>query len=60
MLLNKFCDVNEEGEYVSAIPKDNKRFAYHMAALSGGRVLAASNGADISLISTITALRFAA
>ncbi|CAI2386913.1 unnamed protein product [Moneuplotes crassus] len=60
MLLNKFCDINEEGEYVSAIPKDNKRFAYHMAALSGGRVLAASNGADISLISTITALRFAA
>lgn len=58
MLLNKFCDVNDEGEYISSIPTESKRFGYHMAALSGGRVLAASNAADISLVSVITALRY--
>ena len=60
MLLNRFCDVNDDGEYISDIPSANKRFGYHMAALSGGRVLAASNAADVSLIASITALRYAA
>jgi acyl-CoA oxidase len=60
MLLNKFGDVNEDGEYVSPIPSSGKRFACHMAALSGGRVLAASNGADITVINTTTAIRYGA
>ena len=60
LLLNKFCDVNDEGEYISDISSVSKRFGYHMAALSGGRILSASNAADISLITSITALRFAA
>lgn len=60
LLLNRFGDIDERGEYVSPIPSNNKRFAFHMAALSGGRVLAASNGADISLLSTITAIRYGA
>ena len=60
MLLNKFADVNEDGQYVSTIASDNKRFAYHMAALSGGRVLASSNASDISLLTTVTALRYSA
>mmetsp|Transcript_4284 Transcript_4284/g.4943 ORF Transcript_4284/g.4943 Transcript_4284/m.4943 type:complete len:521 (+) Transcript_4284:498-2060(+) len=60
MLLNKFADVNDEGLYVSSIPKAGKRFAYHMAALSGGRLLAAVNAADISLVCSITAIRYSA
>ena len=60
LLLNRFCDVNENGEYLSDISSKNKRFSSHVSALSGGRVLASSNAADFSLIATITALRFAA
>ena len=49
MLLNKFADIAEDGSYISDISSDGKRFGHHMAALSGGRVLAASNAADISM-----------
>lgn len=60
MLLNRFADVNDDHQYVSTIPSSGKRFAYHMAALSGGRVLASSNASDISLLSSVTAIRYSA
>jgi acyl-CoA oxidase len=60
MLLNKFADIAEDGSYISDISSDGKRFGHHMAALSGGRVLAASNAADISMCSVMTAIRFGA
>lgn len=60
MLLNKIADVNDDGHYISAIESKGKRFARHLAALSGGRILAASNAADISLLASITALRYGA
>lgn len=36
-LLNWYANVTDEGEYHSEIKSDNKRFAWHMAALSAGR-----------------------
>lgn len=60
MLLNRFANITEDGRYSSPISSSGKRFGTHLAALSGGRVLASSNAADISLISTITALRYGA
>lgn len=60
LLLNKFADVTDDGKYISSIPSSSKRFGYHMAALSGGRVLAASNATDMSMLSTITAIRYGA
>ena len=43
MLLNRFGDITDDGEYISSIQSANKRFAFLMAALSGGRVIASSN-----------------
>lgn len=60
MLLNRYADITEDGQYFSEIPSDNKRFAQHMAALSGGRVLASSNAADVSMHALITAIRYGA
>ena len=51
MLLNRFADITADGEYTSLILSSNKRFAFHLAALSGGRVLVASNASELSLIS---------
>jgi acyl-CoA oxidase len=60
LLLNKFADVTDDGKYISSIPSSSKRFGYHLAALSGGRVLAASNATDVSLMASMTAIRFSA
>jgi acyl-CoA oxidase len=60
LLLNKFADVTDEGKYISSIPSSSKRFGNHMAALSGGRVLAAGNATDSSILSSITAIRYGA
>lgn len=36
-LLNRYADVTKEGEYVSEVKSNMKRFALHLGALSTGR-----------------------
>ena len=43
-LLNRFGDVDEEGNYVSEIKSDDQRFGLQLGALSTGRILVAFAG----------------
>lgn len=36
-LLNRYADVSIDGEYISEVKSNNKRFALHLGALSTGR-----------------------
>jgi acyl-CoA oxidase len=52
-------NIDEDGNYQSAIFNDDKRFGFHMSALSGGRALF-SFGTVSSAINALTiALRYA-
>jgi len=59
-LLNRFADVNEDGEYVSEIKSKNKRFGLHLATLSGGRHAILQLSSDSGIMASIAAIWYAA
>lgn len=44
-LLNRFSDINEEGEFVTSIKNPDQRFGLQLGALSSGRLLLVNAGA---------------
>lgn len=57
-LLNRISSITSDGEFSTSISKGSKRFATQLGTLSGGRVLACSNGSDVTLKALVTALRY--
>jgi acyl-CoA oxidase len=58
-LLNRLSDVDENGQFVSAIKSADARFALSLGGLSSGRLLVASDNTDKFMESIKFALRFA-
>ena len=57
-LLDKYSQVNEQGEFVSSIKKKTQRFALQLAALSGGRILVANTSTKVMMNMLGLALRY--
>lgn len=57
-LLDKYSQINENGEFVSSIKKKTKRFALQLAALSGGRLLVSNTSSQLVLNSLGMAIRY--
>ena len=57
-LLNKLGDVTPEGEYVSHIKSNGKRFGMHIASLTGGRVLIMRNSIEQGFMSLKIAINY--
>lgn len=57
-LLNGFADVTSDGVYFSVVSSKNKRFAFQIGSLSGGRIAIAQVSADIALAGLSTAIRY--
>lgn len=58
-LLDRFGSVAADGTYSSPIENPNARFANSIASLSGGRVLISRLTAELGMIATTIALRYA-
>lgn len=57
-LLNKFGDVDSDGNYITSISNPGKRFANSIASLSGGRVLISRLACECGLLSSVITLRY--
>lgn len=58
-MLNRLSDVDENGQFVSAIKSADARFALSLGGLSAGRLLVAADNADKFVEAIKFALRFA-
>jgi len=52
-MLDRFSSINEKGEFTSPIKSADKRFAYCMGALTGGRIML-TNSANYMLVIALT------
>lgn len=58
-ILNKFGDVNENGEYISSIKSELRRFTATIGALIGGRIVVAQGGLNMGKVGLTTAVKYA-
>ena len=57
-LLNKHGDVDAEGNYMTSVEDDTKRFGLHFSSLAGGRCMISRLAADYSLYGATIAMRY--
>ncbi len=58
-LLNKYGDINEDGEYSSPIANPNKRFFIMLGALVAGRICVGLAGVNVSKSALAIAIKYA-
>ena len=57
-LLNRLGDVTEEGQYISSVESEGKRFGMHIASLTGGRVNISRLTIDPAMTALVIATRY--
>jgi len=57
-LLDRFGQIDDEGNYVSKTESISKRFAMHIACLTGGRCNIPKGSLDLTWVALITAIRY--
>ena len=56
--LSRISGVNDQGNFFSAIPNEDKRFATQLGTLSGGRVILVSQATTVAVNALTIAIRY--